>query len=91
MKYKLKPEIVDAVKWTGGIDQEEDPEWMIEAIQQGRITFTNVGTPDVTMIINDLGYRQYAKLGEYIVHYDSGVIIPYMAEIFESNYEILEE
>ena len=35
MKYRKKPVVIEAFKWTGDIIQKEDPEWIIEAIKDG--------------------------------------------------------
>ena len=39
MKYRKKPVEIEAFQWTGGPDQEEDPEWIIEAIKRGYAWF----------------------------------------------------
>lgn len=33
-KYRKKPVVIEAFKWTGGPDQTEDPEWICEALRQ---------------------------------------------------------
>ena len=33
MKYRKKPVVIEAFKWTGGQDQIEDPQWIIDAIK----------------------------------------------------------
>ncbi len=51
MKYRKKPVVIQAFKWTGGIEQLEDPEWIVEEIKKGNVTFD--GTP-ITMKIKTL-------------------------------------
>ena len=34
MKYRKKPVVIEAFQWTGGPEQEDDPEWIIEAIKK---------------------------------------------------------
>ena len=41
MKYRKKPVVIEAFKWTGEPDQTEDPEWIIAAIKKGIVTFSN--------------------------------------------------
>lgn len=41
MKYRKKPVVIEAFKWTGDMNQVEDPEWIIEAIKKGTIWFVN--------------------------------------------------
>lgn len=35
MKYRKKQVVVDAVQWTGGPDQVEDPVWLVRAFKVG--------------------------------------------------------
>ena len=42
MKYRKKPLIIEAFKWTGGPDQREDPEWMVDAIRKNIVAFVPV-------------------------------------------------
>jgi len=51
MKYRKKPVVIEAFKWTGGPDQEEDPVWIVEAIKKGEVSFRNIGCPDVQCYI----------------------------------------
>jgi hypothetical protein len=39
MKYRKKPIVVEAFKWSGDINQLEDPEWIIEEIKKGNVWF----------------------------------------------------
>ena len=32
--YRKKPVVIEAFRWTGGVDQCEDPEWIIAAIKE---------------------------------------------------------
>jgi len=54
MLYRKKPIIVDAFQWTGGSDQTEDPEWIIQALIDGTVYFIGAGTPDVALCIQTL-------------------------------------
>jgi hypothetical protein len=38
-KFRKKPIVIEAFKWTGDQDQTEDPEWIIEAIRNGDAFF----------------------------------------------------
>lgn len=49
MKYKKKPIIIDAFQWTGGPEQEDDPEWILNAINTGDAWFENPGTDNVNL------------------------------------------
>ena len=58
MKYRKKPVVIEAFQWTGGPEQEDDPEWIIEAIKSKVAWFENAGTPDVGAIQQQLTQAQ---------------------------------
>jgi len=89
MKYRKKPIIVDAFKWTGGQDQTEAPEWIEDAIKKGDVFFKNSGTPEVTMHL-DQG-AQIADRGDYIVMDGYGAMSVYSPEGFEATFEEVKE
>ena len=39
MKYRRKPVVTEAFQWTGGPEQEDDLEWIIEAVRNGSTWF----------------------------------------------------
>jgi len=81
-KYRKKPIVVEAFKWTGGPDQEEDPEWIVEAIKKGKVTFTTSG-----MIIETLEGNHLARPGDYIIQGIENEIYPCKPGIFKKTYE----
>jgi len=87
MKYRKKPVVVEAFKWTGGIDQTEDPVWCIVKIKSRDIWFENTGTPDVVMKIQTLEGVMKAQQGDYIIKGVKGEIYPCKPDIFEATYE----
>lgn len=86
MKYRKKPVVVDAFRWTGGPDQTEDPEWIIEQIRAGNVAFV-VGA----MIIKTLEGTMRAEAGDYIIRGIKGEIYPCKPDIFEATYEPVME
>jgi hypothetical protein len=88
-KFKKKPDIVDAFKWTGGPDQTEDPEWIVEALENGSVKIINVPgqNPDLFMITDVSGFEQWASPGDYIVLGPGGGIYPLSPDEFEAHYE----
>lgn len=90
MKYKKKPVVVEAFKWTGDIEQLEDPEWIVEAIKNKDAWFINQGTENVKMVIDTLIGDMTANKGDYIVNSMSGVIHPCKPDVFEKTYELAE-
>ena len=87
MKFRKKPVVIDAYKWTGGPDQEEDPQWIIDAIRNGIVWFNDVGTKSVTMTIATLEGNHLARTGDYIIKGIKGELYPCKPDIFESTYE----
>lgn len=85
--YRKKPVVIEAFKWTAGPDQEEDPEWAIEAIRKGVIQFANAGTPDVAMHITTLEGVMRADFGDWIIKGVKGEIYPCKPDIFDATYE----
>ena len=95
MKYRKKPIVIEAFKWTGEENQTEDPEWIIEAIKRpfgevGSVEFLNDGTPAVTLEIFTLEGVHIARRGDYIIQGIQGELYPCKPDIFEATYEALE-
>ena len=88
-KYRKKPVVVDAFKWTGAHDQKEDPEWICEAIEKGHVWFDHPGTSLVTMNISTLEGVMRACVGDYIIKGIKGEIYPCKPDIFEASYDII--
>lgn len=87
MKYRNKPVIIEAFKWSGGPDQEEDPEWIIEAIKEGTAWFRDVDTPDVKLCIDTGCGVMLASVGDYIIQETGGRLFPCKPDVFEAAYE----
>ena len=90
MKYKKKPIIVEAFKWTGGYEGE-DPVWACDAVKRGDIRFESAGSVDVIMYIQTLEGVMKARPGDYIIQGINGEIYPCKPDIFEKTYEAIEE
>lgn len=87
MKYRKKPVVIEAFRWTGGPEQEEDPEWIIKAIKGGDAWFENEGTPNVKFMIRTLEGVHEASVGDYIICGVKGEIYPCKSDIFHMTYE----
>lgn len=90
MKYRKKPVVIDAFRWTGGPDQTEDPLWIVDAIKKGAVWFENIGTPDVKCLIQTLEGPITASIGDYIIKGIKGELYPCKPDIFEATYETAE-
>nr|DAQ93435.1 MAG TPA: PGDYG protein [Caudoviricetes sp.] len=89
MKYRKKPVVIDAFQWTGGLEQEDDSEWILEAIKNKTAWFKNGGTPDVKFMIQTLEGVHEASVGDYIIRGIAGEIYPCKPDIFRATYEPL--
>ena len=89
MKYRKKPVVVNAFKWTGDMFQNEDPEWITEAIQEGKVYFSNIGEENVVMKIETLEGTHTANRGDYIIQGVKGELYPCKPDIFEATYELV--
>ncbi|MGW8381262.1 hypothetical protein ACWB45_00575 [Streptococcus parasuis] len=96
MKYKKKPIVIEAFKWTGDQNQTEDPEWIIEALKDGTVVIPNTSWSQevhgkLVMEINTLEGVMIADQGDYIIQGIKGEIYPCKPDIFEASYERVEE
>ena len=85
--YRKKPVVIEAFNWTGGPDQAEDPEWIVDAIRGGTVRFENEGTPDVSMLIDTLEGTHRANQGDWIIRGVKGELYPCKPDIFAATYE----
>ena len=90
MKYRKKPVVIEAFKWIGGVDQEDDPKWIVEAIKKGDVRFQREGERAVTMRIDTLEGTRAAMPGDYIIQGIKGELYPCKPDIFELTYERVE-
>ena len=81
-RYRKRPVIVEAFRWTGGIDQTEDPEWIVAAIKEGKVWFEQG-----CLLIATLEGIHQARVGDYIIQGVQGEIYPCKPDIFEQTYE----
>ena len=88
MKYRKKPVIIEAFRWTGGEDQTEDPEWAVEAMRRQEIWF-RWGNP-VVLVIHTLEGDMVAQPGDWVIQGVKGEIYPCKPDIFEATYEAVE-
>lgn len=96
-KYRKKPVVIEAFKWTSGPDQTEDPVWIVEAMKKatgvGSVRILGGGATGVPlrMIIETLEGPIRADVGDYIIRGIEGEIYPCKPGIFEKTYEVVPE
>lgn len=91
MKFRKKPVIIEAFRWTGGPDQTEDPVWIIDAIQRGIVFFTYDPETEATLLrIRTLEGTMTAAPGDWIIKGVEGEIYPCKPSVFETTYEAVD-
>ena len=91
IKYRKKPVIIEAFRWTGDIEQTENPLWIKDAIQKNNVWITNERTRFCQMHITTLEGEMVAELGDYIIRGIKGELYPCKPDIFEQTYEKVDE
>ena len=90
MKFRKKPIVIDAFIWTGGPDQTEDPEWIVEALCDKRARILAKGTGGVVLMIQTDEGEMRAQPGDWIIKGIEGELYPCKPDIFEATYEKVE-
>ena len=90
MKYRKKPIVIEAFKWTGGEDQAEDPEWVVEKIKDGTVYFSSMDGYACVLCIKTLEGTMTAIPGDYIIKGLRGELYPCKPYIFDASYESAE-
>jgi len=90
MKYRKKPVTIEAFKWTGDVDQLEDPEWICKAIKTKTVEFKDTGTENVKLVIHTLEGDMIADRGDYIIRGVHGELYPCKPDVFKATYDILD-
>lgn len=85
MKYRKKPVVVEAFQWTADRNQVEDPEWIVDAIRDGRVEIERH-----RMVIATLEGDMMAAHGDYIIKGVKGELYPCKPDIFEMTYEAID-
>jgi hypothetical protein len=81
-KFRKKPVVIEAFRWTGGPDQDDDPVWVVEKIKSGDVWFARGG-----LHIKTLEGVMRAEAGDWIIKGVKGEVYPCKPDIFEATYE----
>ena len=84
MKYRKKPVIIEAFCWN---DQEERPEWYIEAVQKGIIIIPENTNQQCVAQIKTLEGVMDVSITDYIIKGVENEIYPCKYSIFKQTYE----
>jgi hypothetical protein len=81
-QFRKKPVVIEAFQWTGDEHQPEDPQWIVDAIKAGTVTF-EPGKP----LIHTLEGVMWADPGSWIIRGVKGELYPCHPDIFAATYE----
>lgn len=81
MKFRKKPVVIDAVRWTGSNGQE-----IADALGFPYIE----GKGDSPFLIHTLEGTMRAEVGDWIIKGVKGEVYPCKPDIFEATYEAVE-
>lgn len=94
MKYRRKPQIVEAVQVTKDIDRIA-PNWLTEKVNKGNVTIDRCLKDGAEAIygctVYFCGSRQKAKVGDYIVKDEHGILTTVRKKDFSRLYERYKE
>ena len=92
MKYRQKPVVIEAFHWVQENASEPDPEWLVEAMDEGTVDIEKqFPSYKTVMLIKTLEGTMTANDGDYIIKGVNGEIYPCKPDIFEKTYEKVEE
>lgn len=80
MKYRKKPVVIDAIKFTG---------YNLDEILEFMGVDDVVGKTTGSLVINTMEGNMTAKIGDYIIKGVKGEFYPCDSEIFELTYELI--
>ena len=82
MKFRKKPVVIEAIKWTGG-NKTELLKWMRQ------LNATDAKASELT--IKTLEGGLHASIGDWIIRGVKGEFYPCKPDIFEQTYELVED
>lgn len=88
--YRKKPVVIEAFKFTEGLDLKEAPHWMVEAVKSGTAFFVEREDGSIGLIISTLEGVHEASPGDWIIRGIKGELYPCKPDIFEATYERVE-
>jgi hypothetical protein len=91
MKFRKKPVVIEAFQWTGGSDQLDDPEWIVDAIKKGTAFFVKkLDQPGYNFHIKTLEGVMTVSEGDFVIQGVNLEIYPCKPDIFAKTYEAVE-
>ncbi len=91
MKYRKKPVVIDAVRWTGENREEIRTFCSNGAFLPPARQDTEGNTTEWYLVIDTLEGVMHAEIGDYIIKGVNGEYYPCKPDIFAKTYERVEE
>lgn len=86
-KFRKKPVVIEAFRWTGELDRAEGPGWAIDAIGAGVVRFEPTESFGTVLCIKTLEGTMTAAPGDWIIKGVKGELYPCKPDIFAATYE----
>jgi hypothetical protein len=87
MKYRKKPVVIEAIKWTGK-NEPEIAAFCPDAYWDGELP---ISAENGVLIVKTLEGQHVASFGDYIIRGVAGEYYPCKPKIFQDTYEIVNE
>lgn len=91
MKFRKKPVVIEAHRWTKDQDLGSFPDFLAKASQDGLLFFVRIGREDESLQIKTLEGTMRAESGDWIIQGVKGELYPCKPDIFEATYEAVVE
>lgn len=91
MKYRKKPVVIEAVRWTGENREEIRNFCKHGAFFTPAVQDTEGHTTKWSLVIDTLEGVMYAEIGDYIIKGVNGEFYPCKPDVFAKTYEAVEE
>lgn len=91
-RFRKRPVVIEAFKWTGGPAEPANPQWAVDAIKSGRMSVQDPYAPSFAALldIRTPEGMMHALPGDWIIKGVKEEIYPCKPDIFEMTYESVE-
>lgn len=89
MKYRKKPVVIEAVRWTG--ENVGEINGFCNPVKDYTVRNTILWSKDKTLLIKTLEGNMLANVGDYIIKGVNGEYYPCKPDVFAKTYERVEE
>ena len=86
-QYRKKPVVIDAYQFHNRVGPDDRPEWIIKALDEGLVDFTQPRDTPAFLTIPTLEGTMRADVGDWIIRGVKGELYPCKPDIFEATYE----